>query len=99
LLLWYPHMTSTPFSAKSLPPRYEKFHLRDEIVQTSREKYGVPRAEIEDKIDKWSRQTYSEKGNRSVNKERVESDVAPVADRRYEKKEEAVEEKIYKVKI
>ncbi len=92
-------MTSTPFSAKSLPPRYEKFHLRDEIVQRSREKYGVPRAEIEEKIDKWSRQSYSEKGNRSVNKEKVETDVQPVADRKYEKKEESVEEKRYKVKI
>jgi len=92
-------MTSTPFSAKSLPPRYEKFHLREEIVQKSREKYGVPRAEIEEKIDKWSRQSYSEKGNRSVNKEKVETEVQPVADRKYEKKEESVEEKRYKVKI
>ena len=92
-------MTSTPFSAKSLPLRYEKFHLKDEIVQKSREKYGVPRAEIEEKIDKWSRQTYSEKGNRSINKERVESDIRPVADRKYEKKENDIEEKVYKVKI
>jgi len=92
-------MTSTPFSAKSLPLRYEKFHLKDEIVQKSREKYGVPRAEIEEKIDKWSRQTYSEKGNRSINKEKEESDIRPVADRKYEKKENDIEEKVYKVKI
>ncbi|NMC09002.1 hypothetical protein GYA44_01585, partial [Candidatus Microgenomates bacterium] len=59
-------MTSIPFSAKSLPVRYEKFGLRDEIVRRSREKYGTSKTEIEEKILKWSNQTYSEKGNRSV---------------------------------
>ncbi len=58
-------MTSIPFSAKSLPIRYQKYNLRDEIVASSREKYGKPRAEVEDKIMRWSNQTYSEKGNRS----------------------------------
>ena len=58
-------MTSVPFSAKSLPVRFEKYNLRDEIVLHSREKYGMPREEIEEKIMKWSTQTYSEKGNRS----------------------------------
>lgn len=59
-------MTSVPFSARSLPIRYEKFDLRDEIVQLSREKYGTKKEEIEEKIMKWSSQTYSEKGNRSI---------------------------------
>ncbi len=59
-------MTSIPFSAKSLPVRYEKFNLRNEIVEKSREKYGMDRKVIEDKIQKWSDQSYSEKGNRSV---------------------------------
>jgi len=58
-------MTSVPFSAKSLPVRFEKYNLRDEIVLHSRETYGMPREEIEEKIMKWSTQTYSEKGNRS----------------------------------
>lgn len=58
-------MTSVPFSAKSLPVRYQKYNLRDEIVKASREKYGVPREEIEQKVMRWSNQTYSEKGNRS----------------------------------
>ncbi|MDD4382298.1 MAG: type IV secretion system DNA-binding domain-containing protein [Candidatus Dojkabacteria bacterium] len=61
-------MTSIPFSAKSLPMRYEKFALRDEIVKLSRDKYGVPREEIEDKISRWSNQTYSDSGNRSLKK-------------------------------
>lgn len=58
-------MTSVPFSAKSLPVRYQKYNLRDEIVAESREKYGKDRVEVEDKIMRWSNQTYSEKGNRS----------------------------------
>jgi hypothetical protein len=61
-------MTSIPFSAKSLPMRYEKFGLRDEIVKVSRDKYGVPREEIEEKISRWSSQTYSDSGNRSLRK-------------------------------
>ena len=59
-------MTSVPFSARSLPIRYEKFDLRDEIVKLSREKYGTKKEEIEEKIMKWSSQTYSEKGNKSI---------------------------------
>jgi len=59
-------MTSIPFSAKSLPVRYQKFDCKQEIIEKSREKYGMEREVIEDKIQKWSNQTYSEKGNRSV---------------------------------
>jgi hypothetical protein len=59
-------MTSIPFSAKSLPVRYQKFDCKQEIIEKSREKYGMDRLVIEDKIQKWSSQTYSEKGNRSV---------------------------------
>lgn len=59
-------MTSVPFSARSLPVRYEKFDCKQEIIQKSRERYGVDRSVIEEKIQKWSDQNYSEKGNRSV---------------------------------
>ncbi len=59
-------MTSIPFSAKSLPIRYERFGLREEVVNFSRTKYGRSKVEIEEKISKWSNQSYSEKGNRSL---------------------------------
>lgn len=59
-------MTSVPFSAKSLPVRYNQFGLKDEIIAHSREEYGTPREVIEEKIRKWSNQGYSEKGNRSI---------------------------------
>jgi len=59
-------MTSVPFSAKSLPVRYNHFGLKSDIVAHSREEYGTPREVIEDKISKWSNQEYSDKGNRSI---------------------------------
>ena len=62
-------MTTIPFSAKSLAPRYERFGMKEEVVAMSREMYGTSKEDIEDKINRWSNQTYSEKGNRSVNKD------------------------------
>jgi len=59
-------MTSVPFSAKSLPPRYTPYGLKDRVIKASREKYSVDRMVIEDKIMRWSKQKYSDKGNRSV---------------------------------
>lgn len=80
-------MTSVPFSAKSLPVRYQKFGLRSDIVEKSRQKYGTPREVIEDKIIKWSNQSYSDKGNRAVvKKDEVKKPVDKV-------KEEVKEEK------
>ncbi|KKP55575.1 MAG: hypothetical protein UR45_C0001G0057 [candidate division WS6 bacterium GW2011_WS6_33_547] len=59
-------MTSNTFSAKSLPPRFEPFGLKNKVIELSRSKYGTPKEVIEDKIIRWSNQTYSESGNRSV---------------------------------
>ncbi len=67
-------MTSTTFSARSLPPRYEPFGLKEQVVAQSREKYGTPKEVIEDKILRWSNQTYSEKGNRSAKKDEEASE-------------------------
>ncbi|MCK9369015.1 type IV secretion system DNA-binding domain-containing protein [Candidatus Dojkabacteria bacterium] len=61
-------MTSKPFSAKSLDIRYNKFNLKNEIIEQSREKYGMNKEIIEDKVNRWSQQTYSDGGNRSVMK-------------------------------
>jgi len=51
-------MTSHPFSAKILLPWEDDFVVpktrnRDKVIQRSREKYGVPREHIEEKINKW----------------------------------------------
>ncbi|MBN2100291.1 type IV secretion system DNA-binding domain-containing protein [Candidatus Dojkabacteria bacterium] len=59
-------MVSIPFSARSLDVRYEPGSNRETVLQVSRERYGRPRDVVEDKINRWSGQTYSEKGNRSV---------------------------------
>lgn len=58
-------MTSKPFSAKSLNIRFDKLGNKKEIIELSRQQYGMPRTEIEDKIRRWSEQKYSENGNRS----------------------------------
>ena len=63
-------MTSVPFSAKSLPPRYIPYGLKDRVIEASREKYSMDREVIEDKIKRWSSQKYSDKGNRSVKKDK-----------------------------
>ena len=44
---------SEPFSAVSVPFRYEAYGYRDIIKQKSREKFAVPRDVIEDKIQRW----------------------------------------------
>jgi hypothetical protein len=59
-------MTSVPFSARSLPPIYKPFGLKNEVIAHSRERYGTPKEVIEDKINRWSNQKYSDSGNRSL---------------------------------
>lgn len=61
-------MTSTTFSARSLAPRFQPFGLKSKVIAFSREKYGVQKEVIEDKIVRWSNQSYSDSGNRSVKK-------------------------------
>ena len=81
-------MTSVPFSAKSLPVRYQKFGLKDDVIKQSREKYGIEREVIEEKINKWSSQKFSDKGNRAVVKKEKSKGVG-----------KKVEEKKYKVTV
>jgi len=94
-------MTSVPFSGRSLPVRYQKFNCKDEVIKQSREKYGVSRVEIEEKIQKWSNQTYSEKGNRSVmpkNEEKPKEEVKKEEKPKVEPKKDE-EKKKYTVKV
>ncbi len=49
-------VASNPFSAQTLPPFPElEQSFKKEIIQSSREKYGTPRREIESKIVEWSK--------------------------------------------
>lgn len=57
---------SAPFSARSLDIRYQPGGYKDTVIQASRERYGRNREIVEDKIRRWSEQSYSEKGNRSL---------------------------------
>ena len=48
------NMVSRPFSAITLPPTaMENKNNRENIIKTSREKYGIRREIIEDKINRW----------------------------------------------
>ena len=47
-------VTGSPFSAETLPPFKEKEKSnREKIISVSREKYGIPKEIIEDKINRW----------------------------------------------
>ncbi|MDO8622068.1 MAG: type IV secretion system DNA-binding domain-containing protein [bacterium] len=58
-------VSSDPFSAGTLPP-IEVIHERtgnaEKVIRSSRERYAVPRAEIEAKISRWTGMTADGKG-------------------------------------
>ena len=100
-------MTSVPFSAKSLPTRYQQTGMKNEVINISREKYGIDRKIIEDKVTRWSNQTYSEKGNRSVATKKEDKEQKEPAEEKSkeerpkieEKKVDTKEEKRYKIRV
>ncbi len=47
-------VSSEPFSANTLPPINARQGSMDRIIKVSRERYGQPRASIEEKILRWS---------------------------------------------
>ncbi|OGZ95022.1 MAG: hypothetical protein A2847_03055 [Candidatus Sungbacteria bacterium RIFCSPHIGHO2_01_FULL_50_25] len=49
-------ITSRPFSSVTLPPfEYERAHdVKEKVIRVARERYARPRAEVEDKIFRWS---------------------------------------------
>jgi hypothetical protein len=47
-----------PFLGKTLPPTGERHGRRQTIICRSREKYGIPREIVEDKIRRWLRQKH-----------------------------------------
>ena len=51
-------VASSPFSAITLPPLAEKTGNTEKVIKVSRERYGNPREEIEEKITRWMGQEY-----------------------------------------
>lgn len=52
-------VSSSPFSARTLPPIQPRgASFRDEVREWSREHYGRPRDEVEKEIDRWHDSTY-----------------------------------------
>jgi CxxC-x17-CxxC domain-containing protein len=47
-------VTSAPFSMETIPPVADTYNSREKVIAVSRERYGNNRADIEDKIARWS---------------------------------------------
>jgi DNA-directed RNA polymerase subunit RPC12/RpoP len=47
-------VTSQPFSAMTLPPIAQVTHSQEKVIKISRERYAMPRSEIEQKVLQWS---------------------------------------------
>jgi hypothetical protein len=54
---------SPPFTGISLPPSWKPQGKREKIIDLSREKYALPREEIEDKLKRWANSKYNKDGN------------------------------------
>jgi CxxC-x17-CxxC domain-containing protein len=56
-------VSSDPFSAATLPPLFEDYRTgnQDKVIKVSRERYSNSRAEVEDKINRWSGFEFSDK--------------------------------------
>lgn len=56
-------VSSDPFSAATLPPLFEDYRTgnREKVIKVSRERYSNSRAEVEDKINRWSGFEFSDK--------------------------------------
>lgn len=52
-------IASDPFSANTLPPLFENYRTdnSEKVIKVSRERYANPRADVEDKINRWSGMT------------------------------------------
>jgi hypothetical protein len=46
-----------PFHAAMLPPVENRIGRKDKLIARSREQFGTPRAVIEDKLNRWMRQS------------------------------------------
>ncbi len=57
-------VTSDPFSATCLPPLSERTYNEAKVIQSSRERYAVPREVVEDKIRRWSETRPDESASR-----------------------------------
>ncbi|MCE9643589.1 MAG: type IV secretion system DNA-binding domain-containing protein [Candidatus Andersenbacteria bacterium] len=55
--------TSAPFSMETIAPVAETYNSKEKVLRVSRERYGSPRKEIEEKIARWSSSTLGAQEN------------------------------------
>lgn len=51
-------VTSAPFSAKTLPPLFQRTNSAERVIRVSRERYAKPREQVEEKITRWMGQDF-----------------------------------------
>lgn len=75
-------VTSDPFSATCLPPLSQRTYNEAKVIQSSRERYAVPREVVEDKIRRWSESKPDEEApRREAPYPRREAPAGPRTDR------------------
>jgi hypothetical protein len=67
-------VSSSPFSATTLPPIANKTGSFDKVVKVSRERYAKPRVDIEEKILRWSGMGDDDQGNNGSSPQPKKSD-------------------------
>ncbi len=67
-------IASRPFSAETLPlpPKPPESH-REKIIRVSQERYGTPRKEVEEKIERWTRQSEATSSLPSISLKKIET--------------------------
>ncbi len=84
-------VASEPFSAKCLPPLSpeEDTHNEEKVIRSSRERYAMPRLEVEEKIARWSSsldESAKEAADSAPSKKKAVNQEMPSPDRPYEAK-------------
>ncbi len=76
-------VTSTPFSATTLPPlaKVSDYSARDKIIRSSRERYATDRKIIEEKIARWSGFTEENEKNDVAQKIKKDKGVKIISDK------------------
>ena len=59
-------VASMPFSANTLPPIAQRTHSLEKVIRSSRERYAKHRAEIEEKVNRWSEEDTQEPQKKSA---------------------------------
>lgn len=72
-------VASSPFSARTFPPIAERYPNLEKVIRSSRERYAQPRADIEEKVLRWTGMAPAAEGEEGLVSTRPEAESAPPA--------------------